>query len=329
MIQDNVDEASRLLACKHMIKQRHKIEAGQKLVPSNENHSQQAELCAIDKSNVSIACTIRCYASHQSLNSNDILAARLRTPACIILDIEGTTTSLRFIKDTLFPYIRRNIYRYLKERWNTEEVQVTLARLYRQEDRDRNDGFAPPKLVRDINADPDRAINSLVSNVLWQMDNKRHNTALKQLQILVWVYGYESGELKGHVYDDVGYAFRRWRSMGIRLFVYSTGMAVAQQLLFSNSTQGNLLNLIENYFDLLIGPKTSSSSFKKLSHQYIMIPPRDILFISDSHDEARAAREAGCQAILIQRPENKPLSAIAAQEFPIVSSLSQIEFSAG
>lgn len=252
--------------------------------------------------------------------------ARVRLPACIVLDIEGTTTSLRFIKDTLFPFIKRNLAKYLRERWNSEEVIATLARLIRQEDRDLRDGLSPPKIwkLTETN-DLNKIIDSLVSNVIWQMDEKRHNTALKQLQILVWVYGYENNELKGHVYEDVANSFRRWRSMGIRLFAYSTGMAIAQQLLFSNSSQGNLLNLIENYFDVLVGPKTSASSFRKIAW-YMNVTTTQLLFVTDAPEEGRAAKDAGCQVVLVQRPENRRLPLSLVNEFPIVSNFGHIDF---
>ena len=244
-----------------------------------------------------------------------------------MLDIEGTTTSQRFIKDVLFPYIKRTLARYLRDRWHSEEVIATLARLIRQEERDLRDGLTPPKIWKlTETSDLNRVIDSIVANVLWQMDSKRHNTALKQLQILVWVYGYENSELKGHVYDDVGHAFRKWRGMGIRLFVYSTGMAVAQQLLFSNSTQGNLLNLIENYFDLLVGPKTNPASFRKIATNYMNVMPSQVLFITDAPEEGKAAKDAGCQVVLVQRPENRRLTNSQAPDFHIVSSLGQIDF---
>lgn len=248
-------------------------------------------------------------------------------PACIVLDIEGTTTSLRFIKDTIFPYIKRNLARYLRERWQTDEVVATMARLIRQEERDLKDGLQPPKIWKLVETnDLNRVIDSVVGNVIWQMDSKRHNTALKQIQILVWVYGYENNELKGHVYDDVAQAFRKWRSMGIRLFVYSTGMAVAQQLLFSNSTQGNLLNLIENYFDLLVGPKTQASSFKKIAKEYLCVPTSQILFLTDAPEEGKAAKDSGCQVVLVQRAENKRIVTSVTNDLPIVTSLLQIDF---
>lgn len=202
-----------------------------------------------------------------------------------------------------------------------------MARLIRQEDRDTKEGLNPPRIWKLVETnDLTKVIDSIVGNVIWQMDMKRHNTALKQLQILVWVYGYENNELQGHVYEDVAPAFRKWRSMGIRIFAFSTGMAVAQQLLFSNSTQGNLMNMIENYFDLLVGAKTQSSSFKKVAVNYMNVTTSQVLFLTDAIDEARAAKEAGCQVLIVQRPDNRRITASQAQEFSIITSLHQIEF---
>lgn len=255
------------------------------------------------------------------------ILARFPTPGCIVLDIEGTTTSQKFIKDVLFPYIKRTLPRYLRDRWQSDEVIATLARLIRQEERDQKDGLQPPKIWKLVETnDLNRVIDSIVANVVWQMDLKRHNTALKQLQILVWVYGYENNELRGHVYEDVPAAFKRWRSLGIRLFVYSTGMAVAQQLLFSNSTGGNLLSYVENYFDLLVGPKTQANSFRKITSQYIGIPAQNVLFITDTPEEAKAARDAGCQVAIVIRQDGKRITATQMQEYPTVNTLSQIEF---
>lgn len=251
--------------------------------------------------------------------------ARVRHPSCIVLDIEGTTTSQRFIKDTLFPYIKSNLARYLRERWYSEEVTATISRLMRQEERDTKEGLQPPRILKlsDTN-DLNKIIDSIALNVVWQMDGKRHNTALKQLQILIWVYGYERNELRGHVYDDVATAFRKWRSMGIRLFVFSTGMAVAQQLLFSNSTSGNLLNFIENYFDLMIGQKNQTSSFRKIA-SYIQVHPSNVLFLTDTMDEAKAARDAGFQVIIVQRSEGRRQTS-QNQEFSVISNFNQIDF---
>ena len=122
----------------------------------------------------------------------------IRKPTAIILDIEGTTTSPKFVSDVLFPFIRSHLKKYLKENWGKDELAVTIDKLREQQNRDRRQGITLP-LILDNNDEQgkDAVLKSVVSNVLWQMDEKRKSTALKQIQILVWVYGYERGFIKG------------------------------------------------------------------------------------------------------------------------------------
>lgn len=50
------------------------------------------------------------------------------------------------------------------------------------------------------------------------------------------------GHIQPSVFDDVPPALHFWKNnCNIKLFLYSTGMIVVQQLLFSCSTHGNLL----------------------------------------------------------------------------------------
>lgn len=70
---------------------------------------------------------------------------------CILLDIEGTTTSIKFVKvsfvrenldepihfdclfqDVLFPYIRANIKNHLEENWSSSELQDDVESLRKQ-----------------------------------------------------------------------------------------------------------------------------------------------------------------------------------------------------
>jgi len=51
------------------------------------------------------------------------------TFSALLLDIEGTTTSLSFVKDTLFPYVSNNIFTFLKSHWNDNELQPHITAL--------------------------------------------------------------------------------------------------------------------------------------------------------------------------------------------------------
>jgi enolase-phosphatase E1 len=67
------------------------------------------------------------------------------------------------------------------------------------------------------------------------MNQKRNSSELKQIQILAWVWGYEKGLLKGHVFDDVPQAMHNWKTkLGIKLCTYSSGMVAAFVLLFDS-----------------------------------------------------------------------------------------------
>ncbi|XP_074600201.1 enolase-phosphatase E1-like [Brevipalpus obovatus] len=253
------------------------------------------------------------------------MAVRMRKPKAIILDIEGTTTSVRFVAEVLFPYIRTHLKKFLNERWGQPELMLTIDRLRMQARIDHEKGVRVPSVLDD-RADQELIKRSVIANVLWQMDEKKNNAALKQIQILVWVFGYEKANIKGHVFDDVPPCLHYWkRELHIRLFLYSTGMIIVQQLLFACSTHGNLLPLIDDCFDVLIGSKRDPRSFYKISG-LIEEQPHDILFLTDSGREARAAMQAGCRALLVSRPGNRLSGRYSSKEFRTISSFTEIIF---
>ena len=85
-------------------------------------------------------------------------------------------------------------------------------------------------------------IKSLAEYSLANMRLKRRVSEIKQLQILVWVWGYERGSIRGHVYDEVTTTMHHWKTgYRIALYVFSTGMIAAQQLLLCCTNHGNCL----------------------------------------------------------------------------------------
>ena len=47
----------------------------------------------------------------------------------VLLDIEGTTSSISFVYDVMFPFVRENCAAFLAAAWETEEVQACLPLL--------------------------------------------------------------------------------------------------------------------------------------------------------------------------------------------------------
>ncbi len=225
--------------------------------------------------------------------------------SAIILDIEGTTTSIRFVYDTLFPYIRSHVGLFLEAKWDDDAVQADVTELSAQARQDLDDGVKDAPQIPDEASSSER-LKATLDNIHWQMDSDRKTTGLKSLQGKIWRDGYLTGELKGHIYPDVEPALQRWSAAGIPVYIYSSGSVAAQRLLFGHSERGDLTHLLSGYFDTTTGPKKVEASYTQIAKD-IGAEPSSLLFVTDHIDEARAARAAGLEALLSIRPGNAEL----------------------
>lgn len=235
----------------------------------------------------------------------------------ILLDIEGTITSIRFVKDTLFPYVTEVLEDYINKHWDDPEFQDNLELLRAQAANDTDiQGFVP--IDTGVNAK-----KSVIDNVLWQMSIDRKTTALKQLQGHIWKDGYENGLLRGHLYDDVLPVLNKLTDLGKQVYTYSSGSTEAQKYLFKYSIYGDVSGLFLKYFDTKIGPKGSDTSYKNIASD-INVNCSDILFLTDVLVEAEAAVNAGCSSALLIRPGNAPLDLEKSSKFKIVKTLDEL-----
>ena len=123
---------------------------------------------------------------------------RRRSFSAVILDIEGTTTPIAFVAETLFPYVRAHLATHLESTWNSEETQHDIDALRSLSNEDAVRRVEGCVLVLPSEEEQQRSVmNSVVANVVWQMDMDRKSTALKQLQGHVWKRAYESHQIKG------------------------------------------------------------------------------------------------------------------------------------
>ena len=201
----------------------------------------------------------------------------------IVTDIEGTTSSIDFVKDVLFPYAREKLPAFVETHADQPEVQHWLHEAAREA------GL--------VSASRQEIIDLLTR---W-IDEDRKATPLKALQGLIWADGYTSGEFKGHVYPEVAENLQKWKKQGIHLYIYSSGSVAAQKLLFGHSEAGDLTPLFSGYFDTEIGAKRETDSYRRIA-EAIKIPPGQILFLSDITAELDAAAAAGFQTTQLVRP---------------------------
>ena len=220
----------------------------------------------------------------------------------VLLDIEGTTTPIDFVYKVLFPYARAHMKAFLDEHLSDEETRADITSLREGHEADEQQGINPPPLS---DQSREEQLASLVAYIHWMMDRDRKSTPLKSLQGRIWQYGYQSGELRSQVFEDVPVAFERWHKMGKEIRIFSSGSVLAQRLLFANTEAGDLTKYISGYFDTKIGAKVEAESYRQISNA-IGQAASEILFISDVTAELDAARSSNMQTVLCVRPGNHP-----------------------
>lgn len=227
----------------------------------------------------------------------------LREPVrTILLDIEGTTTALAFVHETLFPYARARLRAFLEQHQASPDVRAELAGLREENRVDMRAALNPPALDYDS---PRSELESTVAYLEWLMARDRKSTALKSLQGKIWADGYQGGTLRAPVFDDVPRAFHRWSRQNRNIAVFSSGSVLAQQLLFSHTTAGDLTPYISAYFDTTTGAKIDAGSYEKIAAA-LGQPAHAIAFISDATAELDAATTACLQVLLCERIGNRP-----------------------
>lgn len=228
-----------------------------------------------------------------------MLQEQVRT---LLLDIEGTTTPLDFVRNQLFPYARSQVKTFLELHCTSEDVRADVSTLYQEHLADVCTGLNPPPL--NYNS-PQSRLESTVVYIEWLMARDRKSTPLKSLQGKIWEEGYRSGKLLAPVFHDVPAAFRRWQEQGRTMAIFSSGSVLAQRLLFAHTSSGDLTPRIMGYFDTTTGPKTDSASYRRIALT-LQRQPHEIVFISDTAAELDAAESAGFQVLLCERAGNQP-----------------------
>jgi len=209
----------------------------------------------------------------------------------ILTDIEGTTTSISFVADVLFPYFLEHIDEVrntINEPGVRMQIEAAKATVLEEDGRQIND---------------DEAIGFLE---YWCRSDRKH-PALKALQGMVWEKGYKNGSLKGHVYPEVPAMLKAWKEQGYKIGIYSSGSVPAQKLLFGYSEAGDLRPIFSDYFDTVVGHKREIQSYKNIQLA-LGLPAEQIVFLSDIEQELDAARSAGMQTVKLLRPGNDPQS---------------------
>lgn len=199
----------------------------------------------------------------------------------IVTDIEGTTSSLSFVKEVLFPYARLHMAEFVHQHASEPDVKIQLEE------------------VCDV-VGQQLDLEQVIAQLVQWIDEDQKLTPLKALQGMIWQAGYKAGDFTGHVYKDAADKLHDWHGQGIKLYVFSSGSVKAQQLIFAYSDFGDLTPLFSGYFDTRIGPKRETEAYTQIAES-IALPAAEILFLSDIEQELDAAAEAGMQTLQLIR----------------------------
>jgi len=245
----------------------------------------------------------------------------------LLLDIEGCTTAISFVKETLFPYVVSNIDSFL-EKSSKENVEKHYNALIKdvgsikEEDTKKTfDSFIDKCTGKNKDTS---ALKEFISDCVKQMVAKDIKaTGLEFMQGDMWKSGYESGELKGHVYPDFKPMLEWCKTNNVLVSIYSSESINAQKLLFGNSDEGDLKAYFDSHFDTTSGGKKEKESYLNIANK-LNVDPNDIVFVSDAEAELVAARDAGIGfPVMSIRPGNVLLTDVG-HEFPIIYSLMQL-----
>jgi len=199
----------------------------------------------------------------------------------IVTDIEGTTSSILFVKDVLFPYARANLADYVRNHADDPQVKPLLEDVCKE-------------------AGSELSTEQIITHLIQWLDEDKKVTPLKSLQGLIWEAGYRQGDFKGHLYPDAAVNLKAWKTEGLDLYIYSSGSVYAQKLLFAHTEYGDLTPLFSGYFDTHIGGKKEQQSYDNIAGQ-LAIPANQLLFLSDIKEELDAAKAAGFETIWLTR----------------------------
>jgi enolase-phosphatase E1 len=228
----------------------------------------------------------------------------------ILTDIEGTTSSITFGRDVLFPYAAQHLPMFVRA--NAHDPAV-MAQLH--------------AVAQEIGAAKDD-YEAIIAALLQWIAEDRKATPLKALQGMLWEHGYKNQAYSAHVYEDAFQQLSAWHAAGIPLYVYSSGSIQAQKLFFGYSEFGDMTPLFADYFDTTSGAKQNAAAYQRIA-EAIHLSSENILFLSDIAAELDAAKAAGMQTCWLVRPQDTTAdaAAIAASEHPVAYDFLSVDVS--
>ncbi|TGM46063.1 acireductone synthase [Leptospira vanthielii] len=223
-----------------------------------------------------------------------------------LLDIEGTTAPIAFVHQVLFPYAKKHITRFLRTYQFSEDrlkdIQLEFEKDLTLREKDFLNLFTKGNTKQQSNL-IGFLTEFIPSYFEYLIEKDRKFGPLKEIQGKIWKEGYESGEIKSIVYEDVPGFLKKTMDLGIQNHVYSSGSVEAQILIYQYSELGDLRKYFTSYFDTAVGGKREKESYENIANK-LQSSPNQIRFFTDIVEEAEAANAVGMDVVILNRPGN-------------------------
>lgn len=200
------------------------------------------------------------------------------------MDIEGTTSSISFVRETLSQYSKDNLINFLECEFSNKannEIQEALKEI--------------SKIGLDERLYTGAFNQEIALRVLLHLINNNNEAkGLKTIQHFQWKAAYQSKKLVGHVYPDVPECLQEWKEQKIKLGLCSSDSTSKNHLLFSHTKYGNLQELFDFNFEII---DSSRESIQK----DVGYSVDKILFLSTNPSRLESAKKLGLNVIQVTR----------------------------
>jgi enolase-phosphatase E1 len=220
-------------------------------------------------------------------------------PKVILTDIEGTISSISFVKEVLFPYSKERLEDFILTNYEHSPFLLSIIEATLEEIKQGNITGITYKSNQESAIFETQVYTAIEALKIWIQEDKKI-TPLKDLQGLIWEEGFRNGLFKAPLYQDAFEFFLSMKGKGLPIYVYSSGSVQAQKLFFEFSEFGDVRYLFSGFYDTKIGSKKDSESYLKIAAD-IQVSPEHILFLTDIKDECKASEEAGLLTIQVAR----------------------------
>jgi|LakMenE18May11ns_1017448.scaffolds.fasta_scaffold9959687_13 enolase-phosphatase E1 len=220
-------------------------------------------------------------------------------PKVILTDIEGTISSISFVKEVLFPYSKERLEDFILTNYEHSPFLLSIIEATLEEIKQGNITGIAYKSNQESAIFETQVYTAIEALKIWIQEDKKI-TPLKDLQGLIWEEGFRNGLFKAPLYQDAFEFFLSMKGKGLPIYVYSSGSVQAQKLFFEFSEFGDVRYLFSGFYDTKIGSKKDSESYLKIATD-IQVSPEHILFLTDIKDECKASEEAGLLTVQVIR----------------------------